>query len=52
MPSGDLDYAADQIAAAAAANPRPPEHNAIVAMLKDAHAGRVPALAAGSTLAG
>jgi maleylacetate reductase len=42
MPSRDLDYAADQIVAAAAANPRPPERNAIARMLKDAYAGRVP----------
>jgi maleylacetate reductase len=46
MPSGDLDHAASLIVAAAAANPRPPEHIAIVAMLKDACTGRMPSLAA------
>jgi maleylacetate reductase len=42
MPGGQLDHAAGLVAAAAAGNPRPPEHDAIVAMLEDAYTGRMP----------
>jgi maleylacetate reductase len=47
MPAGGLDHAADLVVAAAAGNPRPPEHDGIAAMLDDAYVGRIPQSANG-----